>query len=137
LIFTTVSPSSEPSVGVNEVIVGGATYVNSMELVEGTASVVTTTLALPAAPLGVVALSSVDDSSFTAVAAVPPTVTVECVSKPVPSISTTSPPAVSPSAGVTFVIVGGVTYVNPSPAVEPDLPLPPMSVTSTGTSPAL
>ena len=51
-----------------------------------------------------------------------------------PSITTSVPPVVVPSAGVILVMVGGVTYVNPSPA--PELPVPPTSVTLTASSPA-
>ena len=72
LILTRVSPSVEPSVGEIEVTVGGARYVNSVALAEGTPSgSVTTTLSLPAAVAAVVALISVADLTSTLVASEP------------------------------------------------------------------
>ena len=74
---------------------------------------VTTTLAVPAEPAGVVHVIDVAETTLTLVHAEPPTVTVEPLPKFVPVIVIDVPPAVEPAVGDTAVTVGaGVTKVN-------------------------
>jgi hypothetical protein len=76
------------------------------------AGVVTTTLAVPADPAGVVAVMDVGLTTDTVVAATPPIVTPVAPVNPVPEIVTAVPPVVVPLLGVSEVTVGaGVTYV--------------------------
>jgi hypothetical protein len=70
---------------------------------------VTVTVAAPALPAGVVAVSVVLFTTFTLVAAVPPNVTVAPVTKFVPVIVTAVPPAVVPLFGETPPTVGTAT----------------------------
>ena len=67
---------------------------------------VTTTLTAPAVRAGVVAVSWVALLKVTAVAAVPPKVTVAPETKLVPVIVTEVPPAVGPELGETLLTVG-------------------------------
>ena len=60
----------------------------------------------PAACAGVVAVIDVLLATFTAVAAVPPSVTLAPARNPVPVIVTAVPPAVVPETGAIRVIVG-------------------------------
>jgi hypothetical protein len=69
---------------------------------------VTTTLAVPAVPAGVVHEISVALATNTFVHAAPPTVTVAPPAKPVPVIVTAVPPATEPDDGLTAVTVGGL-----------------------------
>ena len=74
---------------------------------------VTTMLAVPAEPAGVVHVIEVAETTVTLVHAEPPTVTVEALPKFVPVIVIAVPPAVEPDVGDTAVTVGaGVTKVN-------------------------
>jgi hypothetical protein len=68
--------------------------------------VVTSTLAVPALPAGVVAVMVVAFTTTTAVAAVPPIVTAVAPVKPVPVRVTDCPPASGPDTGVMDVTVG-------------------------------
>ena len=68
--------------------------------------VVTNTLAVPALPAGVIAVSEVEPVTITAVAAVPPMVTAVTPVKPVPLIVTDCPPASGPDDGLMDVTVG-------------------------------
>ncbi len=68
--------------------------------------VVTNTLAVPALPAGVVAVSEVELTTVTAVAAVPPMVTAVAPVKPVPVMVTDCPPASGPDDGLMDVTVG-------------------------------
>ena len=68
--------------------------------------VVTSTLAVPALPAGVVAVMVVAFTTVTAVAAVPPMVTAVAPVKPVPEIVTDCPPASGPDVGLIAVTVG-------------------------------
>ena len=70
------------------------------------AGVVTMTLAVPAAWLGVVAVIVVAFTTETPVAAVPPKVTPVAPVRAVPVIVTLVPPAVGPEFGLTEVTVG-------------------------------
>ena len=72
---------------------------------------VTTTLAVPAEPAGVVHVIDVAETTLTLVHAEPPTVTVEPLPKFVPVIVIDVPPAVEPDVGDTAVTAGGgVTF---------------------------
>jgi len=68
--------------------------------------VVTTTLAVPALPAGVVAVMVVAFTTVTAVAAVPPMVTADAPVKPVPVRVTNCAPASGPEVAVMDVTVG-------------------------------
>ena len=68
--------------------------------------VVTMTLAVPAAPAGVVAVIVVAFPTETPVAAAPPKVTLVAPVKVVPVMVTLVPPAVGPEFGLTEVTVG-------------------------------
>ena len=67
---------------------------------------VTTTLAMPAVPNGVVAVMDVSLTETILVAAAPPIVTPVTPVKPVPVIVTLVPPKVGPVAGEIVVTVG-------------------------------
>ena len=67
----------------------------------------TITSSYPAVPAAVFAVNSVSETHTTDVAALP-IVTVGVFANPVPLIVTAVPPSVVPSAGSTFVTVGGV-----------------------------
>ena len=67
---------------------------------------VTTTLTVPAACAGVVAVIEVELTTVTLVAAVPPKLTVAPDAKPVPVILTDVPPLVLPEVGEIAVTVG-------------------------------
>jgi hypothetical protein len=69
--------------------------------------VVTTTLAVPAVPEGVVQVAEVAEATLTAVHAAPPTVIPVAPVKLVPVIVTGVPPAVEPDVGEIDVTVGG------------------------------
>ena len=68
--------------------------------------VVTSTLADPALPAGVIAVIEVELTTFTAVAAVPPNVTAVAPMKPVPVMVTDCAPASGPDDGLRDVTVG-------------------------------
>ena len=70
--------------------------------------VVTTTLAVPADPAGVVAVIEVALTTVTPVAAAPPMVTAVAPVKFVPVIVTDCPPAKEPEDGLMAVTVGAV-----------------------------
>ena len=67
---------------------------------------VTTTLAVPAVPVGVVAVTDVSLIKTILVAAAPPMVTPVTLVKPVPVIITRVPPKVGPEFGEIEVTVG-------------------------------
>jgi len=75
------------------------------------AAVVTSTLAVPAEPAGVVAVIEVALTTVTPDAAVPPMVTAVAPVKPVPVMVTLVPPDVEPEVGLIALTVGGATYV--------------------------
>ena len=84
---------------------GGARYVNAFASVPLWPSLfVTLTLTAPAACEGVVAVIVVALTTVTAVAAVPPMMTVGPDRKPVPLIVTAVPPLVVPETGATLAI---------------------------------
>jgi hypothetical protein len=70
---------------------------------------VTTMLAEPTEPAGVVHVLADVDTTATFVHATPPTVTAEALVKFVPSIVIPVPPAVGPESGETPVTVGATT----------------------------
>ena len=71
--------------------------------------VVTTTLAVPAVPAGVVQLMEVVPLTVGLAQVAPPMVTVEVLVNPVPAMTTAVPPPVEPDEGVMEETVGGVT----------------------------
>ena len=71
--------------------------------------VVTNTLAGPALPAGVVAVSEVELTTVTAVAAVPPIVTAVAPVKSVPVMVTDCPPVSGPDDGLMDVTVGATS----------------------------
>jgi hypothetical protein len=84
----------------------GVTYVNSVLATLLPAGVVTTTLAVPAVPAGVVAVICVELLTVKLVAAVPPMLTAVAPVKLVPVIVTLVPPVVEPLDGFIAVTVG-------------------------------
>jgi hypothetical protein len=78
---------------------------------------VTTTLAVPAAPAGVVALMVVGFTTEKVVAAAPPKVTLLAPVKFVPVMVTLFPPATGPELGLTEVTVGNGLTANVNPLV--------------------
>ena len=68
--------------------------------------VVTTTLFAPAAPAGVTAVMTVEETTTTLVAVTPPTVTVDAPERFVPVIVIAVPPNVDPDVGETEDTVG-------------------------------
>jgi hypothetical protein len=89
-----------------DVVVDRAIYVKSVFEEFGCPDDVTTTLAEPAVPAGVVHVIEVDDTTVTFVQAEPPTETVEPLEKFVPVIVIAVPPATGPDVGITEEIVG-------------------------------
>jgi hypothetical protein len=69
-------------------------------------AVVTTTLAVPALPAGVVAVIEVALTTTRLIAAAPPMVTLVAPVKPVPVIVTDCPPASGPDVGLMADTVG-------------------------------
>src|SRR5690348_13635324 len=106
-MVTTVPPAVGPGAGDTPVTVGSARYLNwsgaPVALVPPAVVTVTSTVPVPA---GLVALSTVEDTNVTGLAAVPPNLTVAAAVKPVPVMVTTVPPAAGPDAGDTPVTVG-------------------------------
>ena len=77
---------------------------------------VTSTLAVPALPAGVVAVIEVELNTVTAIAVAPPMVTAVAPVKPVPVIVTDCPPASGPEAGLIAVTSGGAENTYAAPA---------------------
>ncbi len=134
LIVTDVLPVVGPDAGVTPVTVGGARYVYPASSVARSPFVLaSTTATVPASWAGTRAVTSVALRPATSVQAWPPTVTRGSGSKPVPAIVIVVLPVTGPNAGVTVVIVGGVTKANPPASV----PRPPSGVvTVTSAAPA-
>ena len=108
VIVIHVPPIVEPLVGVTDVRVGaGTTYVNAFVNVAVPLGAVTATLFAPAVPAGVTAVMLVAETTWTLVAATPPTFTLVAPVRFVPVIVIAVPPRVEPLVGVTAVIVGG------------------------------
>ena len=111
VIVTEVPPDVGPVFGLTEVIVGAGAvwYVKPfVSVADWLSGLVTTTLTAPAAWAGVVAVSCVELTNVTPVAAMPPKVTVAPETKFVHVIVTKVPPPVEPVFGLTAVIVGAV-----------------------------
>jgi len=106
VIVIAVPPAVEPVAGETEEIVGGAKYVNALAKLAVPPGVVTATLFAPTVPAGVTAVTLVDETTTTLVAATPPTVTLVAPVKSQPVIVIGVPPAVGPDIGVIDVIVG-------------------------------
>ncbi len=109
-IVTDVPPAVVPELGEMVVTVGAALlYVYPLARVPLFASrFVTTTLTVPAACAGVVAVIEVEPLMTTFVAPTPPKATVAPFWKPVPVTVTVVPPAVPPTLGETDVTVGAL-----------------------------
>lgn len=116
-IVTVVPPVAGPVIGdIVEIDGGGSgtlTYVKAEALVAVWPWLVTLTATAPAAWAGVVALMLVALLTVTAVAAVPPTETVEPAKKLVPLMVMRVPPVLGPLVGLTAVIVGAGWAVPP------------------------
>jgi hypothetical protein len=118
VIVTGVPPKVGPDPGAIEDTTGGgpsASYVKppTSVLLSWFPEFVTTTSAAPAACAPVVAVTVVEFTCVTFVAATPPIVTVTVGAKFVPVIVTAVPPLVEPDVGEIDVTVGGVTNVKP------------------------
>ena len=87
-------------------MVGAATYVNAPVLVTLPPGVVNTTSFKPAVAAPVTAVTEVALTTFTLVAATPPTVTLLAPVKLVPVIVMVVAPAMGPNTGATVVMVG-------------------------------
>ena len=96
--------------------VGCAKYVNAFVAVAVPFGVVTATLFAPTVPAGVTAVTLVDETTTTLVAATPPTVTLVAPVKFSPVIVIAVPPAVEPEVGLIAVIAakGDLTTRNPT-----------------------
>ena len=106
-IVIVVPPTTLPLLGLTPVTVGGALYEYRLVPVPLIVFVfVTTTLAEPADPAGVVQVMLVADTTTTDVHAEPPTVTVAPASKLEPVIVMLVPPAIGPPDGLTLETVG-------------------------------
>jgi hypothetical protein len=102
-----VPPAVGPMLGDTCVTVGGARYVNALPSDPVPPLVVTATVAAPAEPAGVTAVSDVAEVTLTLEAAAPPTVTVVApTTKFVPATVTAVPPDVGPTLGDTTVTLG-------------------------------
>ena len=118
VIVIGVPPAVEPVVGDIDEIVGWVTYVNASAALAVPFGVVTITFFAPTVPAGVTAVTLVDETTTTLVAATPSTVTLVTFVKLVPVIVIAVPPAVEPDVGDTDeIVVGGVIYVNASAAL--------------------
>ena len=104
-----VAPAVGPEAGLTLAIVGAATYVNVIACDVDPPAVVTPMVFAPAVPAGVTAVIEVALTTFTPVAATPPTVTLLAPVKLVPVMVIAVPPAVGPEAGLTLAIVGAAT----------------------------
>jgi hypothetical protein len=106
-MVTLVPPAVVPLFGLIADTVGaGAMYVNNVLAALLPAGVVTTTLAVPAVPAGVVAVIDVALTTVTPVAAAPPMVTPVAPVKFAPVMVTLEPPAVVPLFGLIADTVG-------------------------------
>ena len=129
-----LSPDTGPLVGLILVTVGAAAYVYSVFAEFVPPGVVTSTLAVPAAFAGVVAVIVVPLVTVTLVAASAPIVTAVAPVNPVPVIVTAWLPATGPLVGLILVTVGTAAYVY---SVSPGLVPPTSVVTTTNTVPTL
>ena len=111
VIVTLVPPASGPLLGPMPLTVGATPYVYNVFTALVPPGVVTSTLAVPAVPDGVVAVIEVALTTVTLVAAVPPIVTAVVPVKLVPVIVTLVPPASGPLLGLMPLTVGAATYV--------------------------
>jgi hypothetical protein len=135
VIVIAVPPRVVPKDGLTPEIVGvGTTNVNALGKLAVPPAVVTATSCAPSVPAGVTAVMLVEKTTFTFVAATPPTVTLLAPFKFVPVMVIAVPPRVVPDDGLTPEIVGvGTTNVN----ALGKLAVPPDVVTATLFAPAL
>ena len=127
-----VLPEAGPDDGLTLAMVGAATYVNVIACDVDPPAVVTTMVFAPAVPAGVTAVMEVALTTFTLVAATPPTVTLLAPVKLVPVMVIAVPPRVEPEVGLTLAMVGASTYVNAPVLVT----VPPTVVTMISLAPA-
>ena len=110
VMVISVPPRVVPEDGLTPEIVGvGTTNVNALGTLAVPPAVVTATLFAPSVPAGVTAVMFVDETTFTLVAATPPTVTLLAPVKFVPVMVIAVPPRVVPDDGLTLEIVGSGT----------------------------
>ena len=106
VMVTDCPPACGPDDGLMDVTVGAARYEYSAFWLLVPPGVVTSTLAVPALPAGVVAVMVVAFTTFTAVAAEPPIVIAVAPVKFVPVMVTDCAPASGPDDGLMDVTVG-------------------------------
>jgi hypothetical protein len=134
VIVIGVPPANTPVLGLTELIVGTAIYVNALGKLTVPPAVVTAMLCTPAVPGGVTAVIEVALTTTTLVAATPPTVTLLAPVKFVPVIVKAVLPKVEPDVGEILAMVGaGTTYVNALGKVA----VPPAVITATLCAPAV
>ena len=109
VIAIDVPPAAAPDDGDTPDTVGAARYVNNVFAAFDCPPTVTTTLAVPAVPAGVVHVIDVAEATVTPVHAEPPTVTPVAPVKLVPVIVIDVPPAAAPDDGDTPDTVGAAT----------------------------
>jgi hypothetical protein len=109
VIVIGVPPANTPVLGLTELIVGTAIYVNALGKLTVPPAVVTAMLCTPAVPGGVTAVIEVALTTTTLVAATPPTVTLLAPVKFVPVIVKGVLPKVEPTVGEMLVMVGAGT----------------------------
>ena len=107
VIVIGVPPTKGPPFGEIDVIVGCAKYVKPFVRFAVPPSVVSETVFAPAVPAGVTAVTVVELTTTTLVAATPPIVTLVAPVRFVPVIVIGVAPPVGPTAGLTALIVGG------------------------------
>jgi len=111
---TVVPPASVPVVGLIELIVGGARYVNwsAGEMLDEPAGLVATMFTVsPTEPAGMVTVQA-ESLSHTELAGTPPTSNVAALNS-LPVTTTVSPPPMAPDGGLTELIVGSVNGSGP------------------------
>ena len=135
VIVIAVPPRVVPEDGLTPEIVGvGTINVNALGKLAVPPAVVTATSCVPSVPAGVTAVMLVEETTFTLVAANPPTVTLLAPVKSVPVMVISVPPRVVPDDGLTPEIVGvDTTNVN----ALGKLVVPLGVVTATSFAPAL
>jgi hypothetical protein len=106
VIVIDVPPAVEPEFGLTEEIVGGAKYVKPFARFAVPVGVVTETTCGPGWPTGVTAVTVVESTTETDVAATPPILTLEAPDRLVPVIVTAVPPIAGPTFGLIEMMVG-------------------------------
>ncbi len=128
-----VPPAIGPWLGLIDEIVGAAMYVNPDVRFAVPPGVVTETVLAPGVPAGVTAVTVVELTTATLVAATPPMETALVPVRFVPVMVIAVPPVIEPWFGLTDEIVGAAMYVNPFVRFA----VPPGVVTETILAPAV